>query len=50
MCHNDARVLTANILKGVLNDVVVEHQLLPLTGENLRYQTAIRGDKARPDI
>ena len=50
MCHNDARDLTANILKGVLNDVVVEPQLIPLTGENLRYQTAIRGDEARPDI
>ena len=35
MCHNDVRDLTANILKGVLNDVEVEPQLLPLTGENL---------------
>ena len=50
MRHNDVRYLTANILKGVLNDVEVELQLLPLTGENLRYQTAIRGEEARLDI
>ena len=50
MHHNDVRDLTANILKGVLNDVEVDPQLLLLTGENLRYQTAIRGDKARLDI
>ena len=50
MRHNDVRDLTANILKGVLNDVEVDPQLLLLTGENLRYQTAIRGDKARLDI
>ena len=50
MRHNDVRDLTANILEGVLNDVEVEPQLLPLTGENLRYQTAIRGDEARLDI
>ena len=50
MRHNDVRDLTANILEGVLNHVEVEPQLLPLTGENLRYQTAIRGDEARLDI
>ena len=32
--HNDVRDLTANILKGVLNDVEVELQLLPVTGDN----------------
>ena len=47
MRHNDVRDLTANILKAVLNDVEVEPQLLPLTGENLQYQTVIRGDEAR---
>ena len=47
MRHNDVRDLTANILKAVLNDVEVEPQLLPLTGEKLQYQTAIRGDEAR---
>ena len=50
MHHNDVRDLTANILKGVLNDVEVKPQLLPLTGENLQYQTAIRGGEARLDI
>ena len=34
MRHNDVRDLTANILKGVLNDVEVEPQLLPVTGDN----------------
>ena len=43
----DFRDLTANILKGVLNDIKVEPQLLSLTGGDLPYQTAIRGDEAR---
>ena len=50
MCHNDVRDLIANILQAVLNDVEAEPQLLPLNGEDLRYQTAIRGDEARLDI
>ena len=46
----DFRDLTANILKGVLNDIEVEPQLLSLTGGDLLYQTAIRGDEARLNI
>ena len=47
---NHVRDLTGNIPTGVLNDVEIQPQLLPLTGENLRYQTKIRGDEARLDI
>ena len=43
MRHNDVRDLTANILKGVLNDLEVEPQLLPLKGENLKMPNCDKG-------
>ena len=48
--HNDIRHLTANILREVWNDVEVEAKLIPLTGEQLQYRSAITGDEARLDI
>ena len=48
--HNDIRDLTANILREVCNDVEVEAKLIPLTGEQLQYWSAITGDEARLDI
>ena len=48
--HNDIRDLTAKILREVCNDVEVEAKLIPLTGEQLQYRSAITGDEARLDI
>ena len=48
--HNDIRDLTAKILREVCNDVEVEAKLIPLTGEQLQYWSAITGDEARLDI
>ena len=48
--HNDIRDLTANISREVYNDVEVEAKLIPLTGEQLQYWSAITGDEARLDI
>ena len=48
--HNDIRDLTANILREICNDVEVETKLIPLTGEQLQYRSAITGDEARLDI
>ena len=42
--------MTANILHQVCNDVETLPCLLPVTNENLQYQSAIRGDEARLDI
>ena len=48
--HNDILDLTANILSEVCNDVKLEARLIPLTGEQLQYRSAITGDEARLDI
>ena len=48
--HNDIRDLTADILREVCNDVKVEAKLIPLTGEQLQYRSAITGDETRLDI
>ena len=48
--HNNIRGLTANICREVCNDVEVEAKLIPLTGEQLQYRSAITGDDARLDI
>ena len=48
--QNDIRALTANILKVVCNDVEVEVKLIPLTGEQLQFRSAITRDEARLDI
>jgi len=37
-------------LSEVCHDVKVEHYLQPLTGETLRYRTAVSGDDAHLDI
>ena len=47
---NDIRQLTANILREVCNDVEEEGKLMPLTGEQLQYRSAITGDEAKLDI
>ena len=48
--HNDIRDLTGNILRKVCNGVEVEAKLIPLTGEQLQYRSAITGDEARLGI
>ena len=39
--HNDVRDLTAKLLSEVCHDVQTEPHLQPLTGEILRYKTAV---------
>ena len=39
--HNDVRDFTAQLLSEVCHDVAVEPLLTPLTGETLKYKTAI---------
>ena len=48
--HNDVRDLTAKLLSEVCHDVQTEPHLQPLTGEILRYKTAVHEDDARVDI
>ena len=46
---NDIRDLTADLLKEACNDLQVEAKLIPLTGEQLQYRSAITGDETRLD-
>ena len=48
--HNMVRDVTARLLKEVCHDVLVEPQLLPITGEKLKEATANKSDEARLDI
>ena len=48
--HNQLRDLTAEALTEVCSDVCVEPHLQPLSGESLRYSSAIKEDGARLDI
>ena len=48
--HNGIRDLTAEWLREVCSDVVVEPSLQPLTGETLHGRTSNREDDARLDI
>ena len=48
--HNDVRDLTAKLLSEVCHDVQTEPHLQPLTGEILRYKSAVHEDDARVDI
>eukprot|EP00117_Sycon_ciliatum_P014358 scpid90298/ scgid0023/ len=48
--HNEIRDVTASLLKIICNNVAIEPSLQPLTGERLRYRTAITEDQARLDI
>lgn len=48
--HNDIRNLTATLLTEVCHGVCVEPHLLPLTGESMRYRSAIATDEARLDV
>ena len=49
--HNQIRDLTANLLvEAGCRDVVIEPHLLPLTGETLKYESAIKTDEARLDV
>ena len=48
--HNDIRDLTAKILREICNDIKLETNLIPLTGERLQYRSAITGNESRLDI
>ena len=48
--HNEIRDLTASLMTEVCNDVQLEPDLQPLTGEQLTYTTANVEDSARLDI
>ena len=48
--HNDVRDLTANLLNEVCNNVNIEPQLLPVTGERFNNRTANVSNEARVDI
>jgi len=48
--HNNVRDLTASLLSEVCHNVKIEPNLQPLTGEVLRYRTAVFDDDARFDI
>ena len=48
--HNNVRDLTANLLNEVCNDVNIEPQLLPVTGERFNNRTANVSNEARVDI
>ena len=48
--HNEMRDLTAKLLTEVCNDVSVEPQLAPITGELFNNKTANKADEARLDV
>jgi len=48
--HNNICDFTASLLSEVCHNVKVGHYLQPLTGETLRYKTAVSGDNARLGI
>ena len=48
--NNDIRDLTANLLTEVSEDVDVEPQILPITGEKFINQTANTSEEARVDM
>ena len=48
--HNELRNYTAELLKEVCTNVCIEPHLQPLTGEQLRLHTSIKGDEARLDV
>ena len=50
MRHNELRNTTALLLREVAKDVSIEPPLQPLTGERLRFRSAILDDGARLDI
>ena len=48
--HNDVHDLTVKLFSEVCHDVQIEPHLQPLTGEILRYKSAVHADDARVDI
>ena len=48
--HNELRDFTASHMSDVCKDVKTEPDLQPLSGESLRYRTAITDDEARLDV
>jgi len=48
--HNEIRNLTANLMSEVTHNVQLGPQLHPLSGESLRYRSAIQDDDPRVDI
>ena len=48
--HNYIRDIVAKVRREVCIDVEVEAKLIPLTGEQLQYRSAIKRDEARLDI
>ena len=50
LCHNQIQDLTANILKIICRDVLIEATLQQLTGESLHERTTNITDEACVDI
>ena len=50
LCHNQIRDLTANLLKIMCHDVLIEPTLQQLTGKSLHERTANITDEVRVDI
>ena len=48
--HNDVCDLTAKLFSEICHGVQIEPHLQPLTGEILRYKSAVHADDARVDI
>ena len=48
--HNELRNLTADLLRNVCKDVMIEPQLQPLTTETLQGRSCNRQDEARLDV
>ena len=48
--HNNVRDLTADLLNIACNDVEIEPELTPLTGERFNLKTTNTSDEARADV
>ena len=48
--HNELRDITADLLTETCSNVMIEPILQPLSGEALKYRSAIKEDNARVDI
>ena len=48
--NNEVRDLRTNLLAEVCQDVALEHDLQPLTGETCQYCSAKANDEARFDV
>ena len=48
--HNEVRDITGEMLNEVCKDVTLEPELIPLTGEKLKYKTSNTDERARTDL